>query len=211
MLLLAASVRHTASFCWAYNTQLYFNHYFPGTDVGLWMTVCSIVGGTIGIATGGIISDLVVSRYGMRTRLWVLVISQGIAAPLAAMVLYLEPPYCFVSLMAAYLFAEMWFGVLFTVLVEIFPRKMCSTAIAIFIFVINNVASNGQLTVPVLKPILGFRNTLCITYVGFYAASSFLFLLTQLLLLRESKKENVVLKESSSKIADSPLSPAVSV
>ena len=58
-----------ASFCWSYNTQLYFDYYHPGTNTGISMMICSIVGGTIGIASGGIISDLLVSKYGMLTSL----------------------------------------------------------------------------------------------------------------------------------------------
>jgi len=68
----------------------------------------------------------------------------------------------------------MWFGILFTVLVEIFPLHLRSTAIALFIFVMNNVGSNGQLLVPILKPELGFRPTLYFTYSGFYGLSEFL-------------------------------------
>jgi len=54
----------TASFCWAYNTQLYFNQYYPETDLGFWMLLCSVVGGLFGIASGGLISDIIVSRHG---------------------------------------------------------------------------------------------------------------------------------------------------
>ena len=36
-----------------------------------------------------------------------LVVSQACAAPLAAMVLYLSPPYCFIALLSAYLFGKL--------------------------------------------------------------------------------------------------------
>ena len=54
---------------------------------------------------------------GLSTRLWVLVVSQACAAPLAAMVLYLSPPYCFVALLGAYLFGKLLFFVIYTLLV----------------------------------------------------------------------------------------------
>lgn len=54
-----------ASFCWSYNTQIYFDLYYPGYDIAIPMMLCSLIGGSIGIATGGIISDLVVSKYGI--------------------------------------------------------------------------------------------------------------------------------------------------
>jgi hypothetical protein len=72
-------------------------------------------------------------------RAWVLAASQAIASPFAAGVLLLPPPYCFASLLIAYLFAEMWFGVLFAILIELVPAAACSFVIAVFLFVMNNV------------------------------------------------------------------------
>ncbi|XP_078495077.1 cis,cis-muconate transport protein-like [Ciona intestinalis] len=173
-----------ASFCWSYNSQLYFDQYYPGTEVGLAMSLTSIIGGTVGIVTGGILSDVLASRYGVRARLWVLVASQTIAAPLAAGTLFFPPPYAFICLLCAYLFAEMWFGVLFTVLVEFFPSKSRATAISMFIFIINNVGGNAPLIVPPIIDQIGFREALYIVYPGFYLAGAVFFLITQLLLLR---------------------------
>jgi hypothetical protein len=65
--------------------------------------------------------------------------SQAVASPFAAGVLLLPPPYCFASLLIAYLFAEMWFGVLFAILIELVPSTACSFVIAVFLFVMNNV------------------------------------------------------------------------
>nr|XP_026693449.1 protein spinster homolog 1-like isoform X2 [Ciona intestinalis]XP_026693450.1 protein spinster homolog 1-like isoform X2 [Ciona intestinalis]XP_026693451.1 protein spinster homolog 1-like isoform X2 [Ciona intestinalis] len=184
MLLVGACFRHSASFCWSYNSQLYFDQYYPGTEVGLAMSLTSIIGGTVGIVTGGILSDVLASRYGVRARLWVLVASQTIAAPLAAGTLFFPPPYAFICLLCAYLFAEMWFGVLFTVLVEFFPSKSRATAISMFIFIINNVGGNAPLIVPPIIDQIGFREALYIVYPGFYLAGAVFFLITQLLLLR---------------------------
>lgn len=72
-------------------------------------------------------------------RAWVLAVSQAVASPFAAGVLLLPPPYCFASLLIAYLFAEMWFGVLFAILIELVPSTACSFVIAVFLFVMNNV------------------------------------------------------------------------
>lgn len=184
-LLIGACVRHSASFCFAYNAQLYFSEYYPQTNLGLWMALSSIVGGSIGIASGGLISDLVVKRYGIYTRLSVLAVSQTLASPLAFGVLYIEPPYCFISLIGAYLFAEMWFGILFAVLVELFPTAVRSTSMATFFFVINNVAGLILLVVPSLKHSMGTRQTLTLVYPGFYLISATFFILAQFLLKRE--------------------------
>lgn len=188
LLLVGACFRHSASFCWSYNSQAYFSQYYPGTEIGLYMALCSIIGGSFGIVSGGWISDILAKKYGIQTRIWVLAGSQIIAAGLACGVLAVEPPYSFLFLLFAYLFAEMWFGVLFTILVEFFPSAYRSTAVGIFIFVINNIGGNAPLLVTPLREALGLRNALFVVYPGFYAASSFFFLLTQLAYLRYASR-----------------------
>lgn len=53
-----------ASFCWSYNAQLYFDDYYPGTEVGFFMSITSIIGGTLGIVIGGLASDILAKKYG---------------------------------------------------------------------------------------------------------------------------------------------------
>ncbi|KAK4308786.1 hypothetical protein Pmani_019543 [Petrolisthes manimaculis] len=115
VLCLAACIRHTAGFAWAYNTQQYFLTYYPDYNLGLWVTGASIVGGSLGVAVGGVVSDRLVKRIGIKARVYVLAASQLLASPFAAGVLYFPPPGAFFSLLGAYIFAEMWFGVLFAV------------------------------------------------------------------------------------------------
>nr|XP_039262749.1 protein spinster-like [Styela clava] len=201
VLLIAACIRHSASYCFAYNAQLYFSEYYPTTKLGLWMTISSIVGGSIGIASGGLISDLIVVKHGVHTRMWVLAISQALASPLAFGVLYLTPPFCFFSLIAAYLFAEMWFGIIFAVLVELLPTEVRSTCLATFFFVINNIAGLVLLGVPKLKDNMGSRQALTLVYPGFYLISSFFFALAQILLRREVRSKS--LHQSDSNKVDS--------
>ncbi|XP_039268574.2 protein spinster homolog 1-like [Styela clava] len=191
LLLIGACFRHSASFCWSYNAQLYFDDYYPGTEVGFFMSITSIAGGTIGIVVGGLASDILARKYGVKTRLWVLVVSQALAAPCAAGVLLVEPPECFISLLVAYLFAEMWFGVLFTILVEFYPAHARASAVACFIFVINNIGGNAQLIVPPLADLMGFRESLYLVYPGFYLTSSIFFLFAQLSLLVKTNTSKV--------------------
>ena len=61
ILLLGACVRHTAGYCWAYNTRLYFLTYYPEFDLGLWIFGCSVGGGSFGVFFGGYFSDRIVS------------------------------------------------------------------------------------------------------------------------------------------------------
>ena len=60
ILLLAACVRQTAGFTWAYNTRTYFQTYYPKFNLGLWVFACSIIGGSFGVFFGGFASDRLV-------------------------------------------------------------------------------------------------------------------------------------------------------
>ena len=88
------------------------------------------------------------------------------ATPFAVGVLLLPPPYNFISLLAAYIFAEMWMGILFAVLVEIVPKNICSLVVGIFLFVMNNVGGNLPMVIAPLSKLIGYRQTLFIFYPG---------------------------------------------
>ncbi|XP_069987687.1 protein spinster homolog 1 [Penaeus vannamei] len=182
MLAFAACIRHTAGFSWAYNTQLYFITYYPDFNLGLWVTGASIIGGSLGVAVGGFVSDKLVKRIGLRARLYVLAGSQLLAMPFAAGVLYFPPPAAFFMLLGAYIFAEMWFGVLFAVLLELVPGAVQSTALAVFLFVMNNVGGNLPVVVDPLSDLLSYRAALYIMYPGGYLASAVFFCLTSFLI-----------------------------
>lgn len=66
----------SAGFSWAYNTQLYFLTYYPDFNLGLWVTGASIIGGSLGVAVGGFVSDRLVKRIGIKARVYVLAGSQ---------------------------------------------------------------------------------------------------------------------------------------
>jgi len=189
LLVLSACVRHSASYCWAYNAKLYFDEYFPGSNLPLWMSLGSILGGSMGIISGGLVSDFIARHHGVQTRLWVLVVSQGIATPLAALVVTVKPPYCFIALFVAYFFAEMWYGVMIASLVEMVPHECRSTCLAITTFVTANVAGNLPVLVAILEKWLkgGLRMSLIVMYPGLYGLSSLMFLVTQIVLTQEVK------------------------
>ncbi|KAK3851121.1 hypothetical protein Pcinc_042206, partial [Petrolisthes cinctipes] len=182
VLCLAACIRHTAGFAWAYNTQQYFLTYYPDFNLGLWVTGASIIGGSLGVAVGGLVSDRLVKRIGIKARVYVLAGSQLLASPFAAGVLYFPPPGAFFSLLGAYIFAEMWFGVLFAVLLELVSGSVQSTGLAIFLFVMNNVGGNLPVLIDPLSNLLSYRTALLIMYPGGYFASSIVFFLTSFVL-----------------------------
>ena len=76
ILCLAGSIRNAGGYVWAYNTQPYFDKYYPNVNLGYWMSWIPLVGGSVGVLLGGVISDQVIKNRGLYARVWVLVFSQ---------------------------------------------------------------------------------------------------------------------------------------
>ncbi|KAF2885090.1 hypothetical protein ILUMI_21093 [Ignelater luminosus] len=182
MLALAASIRHCGGMCFAYNCDLYYQRYFPDYDLGWWLFAVTIVVGSIGVVAGGIVSDKFVAKMGVRSRLAVLAISQIISTPGAFGSVYFGPTWAMITLGISYFFAEMWFGILFAILVEIVPLQVRSTTVGIFLFVMNNIGGNLPIVVDPVSKDIGYRESLYIFYAGFYGISSIMFLLTMFLM-----------------------------
>jgi len=178
ILLLAAFFRHTAGYCWAYNTRLFFQFYYPDFDIGLWTFCASVFGGSFGVFAGGFFSDRLVKLLGLPSRLWLLSACTLIAAPLAVGTLHFPPPGAFGCLIAYYFFAETWFAVLFTVIVEIVEPEVRSTCLAIFLFLMNLVGGNLPVIVSPLRSYFDdYRTALYLVWPGFLAISAVIFLL----------------------------------
>ena len=64
--------KQTLGYAWSYNTQNYLNEYYPDYNPGLWLTACSIFGGSFGVFAGGWLSDRLVQKFGLHSRLWLL-------------------------------------------------------------------------------------------------------------------------------------------
>lgn len=181
LLLLAAIMRHTAGYCWAFNTRLFFQHYYPDYDIGLWTFCASVFGGSFGVFAGGFFSDRLVKVLGLASRLWLLAACTLLAAPLAVGTLYFPPPGAFGCLIAYYFFAETWFAVLFTVIVEIVDPEVRSTCIALFLFIMNLFGGNLPVIVAPLRLYYGeYRSALYLVWPGFCAISGLLFLLASI-------------------------------
>ena len=115
-----------------------------------------------------------VKFLGLHSRLWLLSACTLLSSPLAVGTLYFPPPGAFGFLILYYFFAETWFAVLFTVIVEIVnpevDTQICnilasqvsyqvrSTCIAIFLFLMNLVGGNLPVIVAPLRTALhGYR------------------------------------------------------
>jgi len=184
ILLLGACIRQTAGLSWSYNTQPFYNTYYPTTNIGLWLFGDSIIGGSAGIVIGGIVSDQVVKKVGLPARAWVLSGSQLLAAPFAVGVLLAPPPYSFLCLLGAYFFAETWFGILFAILVELVPADVRSFTVGVFLFIMVNVGGNLPVIVDPLGDLLELRTILLILYPGGYLLSAVVFVITGFSLLK---------------------------
>ncbi|XP_049767133.1 D-xylose transporter [Schistocerca cancellata] len=182
LLCLAASIRHTGGMCFAYNCDLYYETYFPDYDLGWWLFAVTIVIGSIGVVVGGVVSDKFVAKMGIRSRVAVLSISQLISTPGAYGSVYFTPTWALITLGLSYFFAEMWFGIVFAILVEIVPLSVRSTTVGVFLFVMNNIGGNLPILVEPVTKAIGFRESLYIFYAGAYLLSSLMFFFTMFLM-----------------------------
>jgi predicted MFS family arabinose efflux permease len=109
LLMIAASIRHTGGMTFAYNADLYYNNYFPEVDLGWWLFFVTIGIGSVGVVVGGVVSDKIVKKMGVRSRVLVLALSQLISTPGAFGSVLLDPFWAMISLASSYFFAEMWY------------------------------------------------------------------------------------------------------
>jgi len=188
-LALAAIFRQLAGLSWANNNVNYFSQYFPDTDIGYWLFICSMVGGSSGVLMGGILTDIVQKYLGLHSRLWMQTVFLLLALPFSALTLFLEPPYCFISLMAYYFMSETWFAILFTVITEIVPAETRAFCVAVFMFLMNMVAGNAVIVVQSLGEAIGKREALYAFFPGSLAVSAILFFITSIPLYRQRNKQ----------------------
>ncbi|XP_050428083.1 protein spinster homolog 1 [Adelges cooleyi] len=189
ILCIAASIRHTGGFCFAYNADLFYRDIFPGYDMGWSLFVVTFLVGSIGVVVGGITSDSIVKKYGMRSRVAVLAISQLISTPFAYGSIYLGPFGAMVTLAISYLFAEMWFGILFAILVESVPMSVRSTTVGAFLFWMNNFGGNVPMFVEPVRKAYDYKTALAIFYAGFYLLSSVMFGINILFMGKKKQKK----------------------
>jgi len=182
LLLIAACVRHTGGYCWAYNTRLFFHEYHEEFDdqLGWWLFADSLVGGSFGVFFGGWFSDRIVTKLGLHARLWVLSGFTLIAVPFSCLTLYLNPPAALVMLLLYYFCAETWFAILFTVIVEIVNPEVKAISIAIFLFIMNNIGGNLPVIVAPIKDAIGYREAIYLVWPAMVGLSGILFFVASL-------------------------------
>ncbi|WAR31342.1 SPNS1-like protein [Mya arenaria] len=206
--ILAGSVRNAAGYVFAYNTQPYFTGIGQTKeDIAKYMGWIPIVGGSLGVAVGGFISDRVVKGRGIYARVVVVIFSLLVAAPFAAGTLFLSPPWAYICQIPTYLFGEMWIGITLAIVVEMIPSNIRTSAVAVYLFIISNIGGNMPLLVPPIQQ--AFENgALYILYPGLYVAGAVLFIPAMFLLKRDQKRmqfmEYVNMQDSSKALGKMP-------
>ena len=100
-------------------------------------------------------------------------------------------------LLPAYVVGEMWIGVCLVTVVELVPVSVASAAVALYLFIINNIGGNLSLLIPPLQSKIGLRYSLFLLFPGCYLLGALFFFFT-FLLLRFVKKSQ---ERSSSRIS----------
>lgn len=67
----------------------------------------------------------------------------------------------------------MWLGNFYAVLMEIVPLSVRSTAVGVFLFIMNNISGNLPIVIDPVSKIIGYREALWIFYAGFYFGSKY--------------------------------------
>lgn len=106
MLAITAAIRHCGGLTFAYNADLYFNVYYPEEDLAWWLFTVTIVFGGLGVIVGGVVSDKIVAKMGIQSRVAILAISQLIATPFAFGAVYFEPTGALISLGISFFFGK---------------------------------------------------------------------------------------------------------
>ena len=82
-------------------------HQYVPLQVGLWLPLSAILGGTVAVFLGGSLADRLASKRGAKARLAVLGSALVLSSPMAAGTLLLDPPLAFVSLLGYYLLGSL--------------------------------------------------------------------------------------------------------
>lgn len=199
LILLASSIRNAAGYVISYNTQQYFNDLGQTkSQIGEYMSWIPIVGGTFSVTIGGLLSDLIVKKLGLYSRVLVIMISLSLAAPFAAGTLFFMPPGAYLCQIPTYIFGEMWIGITIAVIVELIPADIRTTGIAVYLFIITNIGGNMQLLVPPIKSYFkdshdysevdALRAALYILYPGPYLYGAFIYIFVLFLMKRDQRR-----------------------
>lgn len=136
---------------------------------------------------------------------------QLLASPFLVGALFLPPtPWAFLSLLPAYLVGEMWIGVCLACVISLVPVDTASAAIALFLFIINNIGGTLNLLVPPLETAIGLQYALLILFPGLYVLAAVLFIVTFVLLkLSPCQRKHRRVRRRSTSVRVREVSPLI--
>jgi hypothetical protein len=111
-----------------------------------------------------------------------------LASPFLFGTLYSPPPWSFLSLLFAYVSGEMWFGVCIAVAIEMVPRDVASTSLALYLLIINLIGGNLNLALPYLEKTLGLQPAMIVLFPVTYIVAAVLFAIAGLLWATRSSR-----------------------
>jgi len=114
---------------------------------------------------------------------------QFAAAPFQAAMLFLPPPWCFVSHVVGILIGEMWLGVCAAIVIELSPSHLTASCVGLYFFIIQIIGGNLILLVTPLADALSLRLAIGITFPGFYIVAGLGFTVTLILFTSLRKPE----------------------
>ena len=74
----------------------------------------------------------------------------------------------------------MWFGVCIAVTMELVPQEVSSTAVSLYLFIVNIVGGNLNLLLPWLQKSIGLQNSMIVLFPGAYCVGGVFFILAGL-------------------------------
>lgn len=125
----------------------------PSFEFEEWISWVVIAGGTVGSILGGYVSDHYAKMYGSPSRIWVMSMMTFAAVPFSYWSLKWDYPWCFASLFFSYVFSESRMGILLTTVVELVPKNISVTSVALYMCIVSNIGNNAVMIVPGLKDV----------------------------------------------------------
>lgn len=180
LVIFSAVVRQIAGLAWGGNSALFYLTYYEDFDAATFLSWVPVVGGASGVFFGGVASDWIKQRLGLRARLWLLGAMLLISSPFAFMVLYFPPPESCYILLVYYLFAETWFSILFTIIVELVPAAVKTSMIGMTLFFMNIIGGNITLVIDPLEKAIGYKEALFLFWPVLAATGGIGFLLASI-------------------------------
>ena len=101
--------------------------------------------------------------------------------------LLLPDPWCFISHIFGCVIGEMWLGIAASVIVELVPADLTTSAMSVYFFIIEIIGGNMPIFVTPITGALSLKAAMLICFPGFYIVGGILFLIVYLLLLCKQK------------------------